>query len=198
MTGRITLGTWLRTGTGILAGTAVSVLMLWRWHDVASVEAWLNAQLVAASGLADARSIGSAVVFPLDHRLVGFGVTAGCSVALLLVPPLVMAAFFLGIRRVSLLRATVSSALAIVLLVLVNQVRLAAVVGSMRIWGFQTGYERSHVLIGSAITTGGLIVIGVLFVVVLTGGRRRGGPAGRRRRGGFTGGRRRRGAIRAA
>ncbi|MFK3980693.1 hypothetical protein ACI2K4_10000 [Micromonospora sp. NPDC050397] len=179
MTGRTTGGTWLRTGLGILTGLAVSVLMLWRWHDVASVEAWLNAQLVAAFGLADACSIGSAVVFRLDQRLVGFGVTAGCSVALLLVPPLLMAAFFLGIRRVTWSRALVSSAIAVVLLVLVNQIRLAAVVGSMRLWGFQTGYERSHVLIGSAITTGGLIVIGVLFVVVLTGGRRRRRPGHR-------------------
>ncbi|MDG4810499.1 hypothetical protein O7634_27410 [Micromonospora sp. WMMD1120] len=160
-------GSWLRACAGGLIGVAVAVVTLWRWHDIASGEAWLNAQLVRAAGLADTKSIGAAVIFPLDERWVGFMVSSGCSVALLLIPPIVLASTLIGFRRISMSRGLNALALAVVLLVTVNQIRLAAVVVSMQTWGFQLGYERSHVLIGSVITTAGLIAVTILFVVLV-------------------------------
>ena len=61
-----------------------------------------------------------------------------------------------------------------VLLVLVNQIRLAIIVVSMRAWGYETGYERSHVLIGSAVTTLGLAAVAIVFLLALGAGRRPG------------------------
>ncbi|MET7947169.1 hypothetical protein [Micromonospora sp. NPDC005324] len=161
-------GSWLRASAGGLIGVAAAVAMLWRWHDIASAEAWLNAHLVNAVGLADSRSIGAAVIFPLDERWVGFMVSSGCSVAMLLIPPIVLASTLIGFRRISLTRGLNALALAVVLLVTVNQIRLGAVVVSMQTWGFKLGYERSHVLIGSVITTAGLIAVTILFVVLVS------------------------------
>ncbi|MFC5924326.1 hypothetical protein [Micromonospora vulcania] len=165
---------WLRASVGIVFGLAVASATLWRWHDIASAEAWLNARLVKITGLANADSIGAAVIFPLDHRWVGFMVSSGCSVAMLLIPPIVLASTLVGFRRISISRGLNALAIAVVLLVTVNQLRLAAVVVSMRTWGFRLGYERSHVLIGSAITTVGLIAVAILFVVLVSRSRRHG------------------------
>ncbi|MFI6132808.1 hypothetical protein [Micromonospora sp. NPDC051141] len=165
-------GAWLGAAAGGLFGIAVAAITLWRWHDIASAEAWLNARLVSAAGLADATSIGAAVTFPLDERWVGFMVSSGCSVAMLLIPPIVLASTLVGFRRISLPRGITALALAVALLVVVNQLRLAAVVISMQTWGFRLGYERSHVLIGSVITTAGLIAVTILFLVLVSRSRR--------------------------
>ncbi|MGW0217507.1 hypothetical protein ACWDXH_24255 [Micromonospora chokoriensis] len=172
-------GPWLRATVGALVGVAIAAATLWRWHDIASAEAWLNAHLVNAVGLADAKSIGAAVIFPLDQRWVGFMVSSGCSVAMLLIPPIVLASTLIGFRRITLSRGLNALAMAVVLLVTVNQLRLAAVVVSMQTWGFRLGYERSHVLIGSVITTAGLIAVTILFVVLVSRTKRiRGAAAG--------------------
>ncbi|MFY1615789.1 hypothetical protein [Micromonospora sp. WMMD736] len=179
MTGSSTWGAWLRATTGILFGVAVAAATLWRWHDIASGEAWLNARLVDTVGLAHARSIGAAVIFPLDERWVGFMVSSGCSVAMLLIPPIVLASTLVGFRRISMTRGLNALGIATLLLITVNQVRLAAVVVSMQTWGFRLGYERSHVLIGSVITTAGLIAVAILFVVLVSRTKRmRGAVAG--------------------
>ncbi|MEN3615646.1 hypothetical protein [Plantactinospora sp. ZYX-F-223] len=154
-----------------LAGIAAAAVVAANLRRIAGGEAWLSARFVDALGLADARSSYSTVIFPLDQRWVGFMVTLGCSVGLLLIPPTALAAFLVLIRRVSVLRASVCCAITALLLVAVNQLRLAAVVGSMRLWGFEQGYERSHVLIGSVITTLGLVGSAILFVMLLTRGR---------------------------
>ncbi|MEU5552941.1 MULTISPECIES: hypothetical protein [unclassified Micromonospora] len=171
-TTRSTVASWLQAALGAVCGVALGALLLKRWHDVAVVEAWLNARLVAAIGLADTDSIGAAVIFPLDQRWVGFLVSTGCSVALLLIPPFVLAALLVGFRRVTLTRGLVAVALAVGLLVVVNQMRLAAVVASMRLWGFEVGYQRSHVLIGSAISTVGLIAVAIVFLFLVGRGGR--------------------------
>lgn len=161
------LVSWLRASTGSAVGAALAVALFWRWHDVATGEAWLNARLVRSTGLAETSSIGAAVVFPLDQRWVGFTVTTGCSVALLLMPPFALAAVLVGFRRLNMPRAAVSVLAAVVLLVVVNQVRLAAVVAAMQAWGFEEGYQRSHVLIGSAISMLGLIAVTILFALMI-------------------------------
>ncbi|MEU6078405.1 hypothetical protein [Micromonospora sp. NPDC047074] len=164
---RPTLLSWVQAALGALCGVALGALLLRRWHDVAVAEAWLNARLVSATGLADTNSVGAAVVFRLDERWVGFLVSTGCSVAMLLIPPFVLAALLVGFRRVTFPRAVTAVALAVALLVTINQLRFASVVLAMRTWGFEVGYQRSHVLIGSAISTLGLIAVAILFLMLV-------------------------------
>jgi exosortase/archaeosortase family protein len=142
-------------------------------------EAQLNGWLVHATGLANAHPVGSAVIFPLHGRWVGFLVTAGCSVVLPLLPPLLIASALVAVGRVRLWRAVLTFAVTIALLVVVNQIRLAVIVAAMRAWGYETGYERSHILIGSAITTLGLAAVAIIFLLALGAGNRPGEGARR-------------------
>ncbi|MDG4786351.1 hypothetical protein O7626_10490 [Micromonospora sp. WMMD1102] len=162
---------WLRPVLGVAVGAAAAGAVAANLGAIAGAEAWLSARFVSLLGLAEARSTYSTVVFPLDRRLVGFMVTLGCSVGLLLIPPVALTALLVFLGRVGLLRATVCCALTAAVLTAVNQLRLAAVVVSMRLWGFETGYERSHILIGSVITTLGVVAGTILFVTILTRGR---------------------------
>lgn len=58
----------------------------------------------------------------------------------------------------------------------VNQIRLLIVSASMRAWGFETGYERSHILLGTLASTIG-VILGVFFFLFLVT-RRSEGAAG--------------------
>ncbi|WP_194822411.1 hypothetical protein [Micromonospora sp. S-DT3-3-22] len=166
MTRRTLLG-WTQALLGAVCAVAIGVILFRSWHDVAVVEAWLNAHLVSAVGLADTTSVGAAVTFPLDKQWVGFLVSTGCSVSMLLIPPFVLASLLVGFRRLTLSRAAITVALAVAMLVTVNQLRLAAVVAAMQMWGFEVGYQRSHVLIGSVISTLGLIAVAIIFLLVV-------------------------------
>jgi hypothetical protein len=52
---------------------------------------------------------------------------------------------------------------------LVNQLRLLVIAGSMLAWGFRTGYERSHVFLGTVLSTVGVIIGVIIFVWMLIG-----------------------------
>ncbi|MGC4806196.1 hypothetical protein [Micromonospora sp. DT233] len=172
-------GAWWRAALAGVVGVALPAATLWRWHDIASAEAWLNARLVSAAGLADANSIGTAVVFPLDQRWVGFTVSTGYSVVMLLILPIMLASTLVGFRRISAPRGMSAVALTAGLLIVVNQIRMVAVAVAMRIWGHQFDFESSLVLIGSIIATVGLIAMTILFMVLVGHGRRTLGTAGR-------------------
>ncbi|WKU03374.1 hypothetical protein [Micromonospora sp. HUAS LYJ1] len=169
---------WARALLGAVCGVALGLVLFRRWHDVAVVEAWLNAHLVSAVGLADTTSVGAAVTFPLHRQWVGFLVSTGCSVSMLLIPPCFLASLLVGFRRLTLSRAAITVGLAVTMLTAVNQIRLAAVVAAMRMWGFEVGYQRAHVLIGSAISTLGLIAVAIIFLLFV-GRSRRPGRRGR-------------------
>ncbi|MDG4767029.1 hypothetical protein O7632_23445 [Solwaraspora sp. WMMD406] len=149
-----------------LLGTVAAVLV--NLEQIAEAEAQANAVLVGLVGLADAEHIQRTVVFFVDNRLVGFVVTVGCSVGLLLVPPISIIAVLLVGGRLSLRRALAACMLIGSALVLVNQLRLSAAVGSMKLWGFERGYEISHVFIGSMVTSVGLVLAIAIFASVLT------------------------------
>ncbi len=148
----------------VAAGIAVAVAH----RSVQAAEAWMSAGLATASGLVTAQPFGSAVVFPLDGRNVGFTITPGCSVAFLLPFFFVVAAALLASGRISAGRAVFSIVAVSATLFAVNQVRLLIVSASMRGWGFETGYERSHILLGTLASTIGVIVGVLLFLFLVT------------------------------
>jgi exosortase/archaeosortase family protein len=67
--------------------------------------------------------------------------------------------------RLTVRRGLVTVASVILLVFAVNQLRIGIVAVSMRTWGLQTGYERSHVLLGSLISTFGVAVGVVIFLI---------------------------------
>lgn len=137
-----------------------------RW--VQALEAWLSAAVASALGVVDAEPFGSAVVFALEGRNVGFTITPGCSVAFLLPFFFATAAALLAFGRIGVRRALVTVAAVSAMLFAVNQVRLLIVSVSMRGWGFETGYERSHVFLGTLASTTGVVLGVFLFLYLVT------------------------------
>ena len=145
-----------------LAGIGVAVIT--QQSLVRGLEATTGAALARWLGLVPARAVGSAVVFPLHGRFVGYTVTEGCTVAFLVAPFFVLAALLIASRRTPPRRAVGALAVLIAVFFIVNQARLFVVAASMQVWGFRHGYERSHVFLGTTLSTIGAVVGLLLFL----------------------------------
>lgn len=154
----------LPAGLVVAAGITIAVCH----QSVRAVEAWLSAGLASALGVVPAEPLGNAVVFSLDGRLVGFTITPGCSVAFLLPFFFVVAAALVASGRVGIRQAVVTIVTVSATLFAVNQARLLIVSASMQGWGFETGYERSHILLGTLTSTIGVVLGIFLFLFMLT------------------------------
>lgn len=160
---------------GFAAGAlTLSVALVAGQEHVRRAEAVTCAFLLDLLGIAPAESLGMAVTFPAKGRYVGFTVAAGCTAALLVVPFVVVAGVLLLARRVQPARAIATVAVFAAVVALINQLRLLVIGVSMRAWGYPDGFERSHVLLGSVVSTigvaGGLLLF--LRMVVPRRGRR--------------------------
>lgn len=144
------------------ASVAAAVVLLAVQERFRRVEASTCASLLRLLHIAPADSLGTAVTFPARDRFVGFTVAPGCTAALLIAPFLVVTGVLLFAGRVPPRRAlaTVSAFAAVV--AMVNQLRLLVISISMRHWGYPDGFERSHLLLGSVVSTigvaGGLLL----------------------------------------
>jgi exosortase/archaeosortase family protein len=159
------------------AGAAVAVALVAAQAQIRQGEAIGCAFLLRLLDVAPARSLGTAVTFPAQGRYVGFTVAAGCTAALLIVPFVLVAAVLLLAGRVRPGRAVATVAAFAVVVGLVNQLRLVVIALAMRAWGYPEGFDRSHVLLGTIVSTlgvaGGLLLF-VRMVVPRQEARRRG------------------------
>jgi exosortase/archaeosortase family protein len=152
-----------------VAAVAVSVALIVWQARFRVVEASVTASVLRLFHLRPADSLGTNVVFPLHGRWVGFSLTIACTAALLMVPFFLVAGLLLLARRVDSRRALIALSVATVVIFTVNQLRLLVIAGSMLAWGFQTGYERSHIFLGTVLSTIGVIVGVIIFVWMLIG-----------------------------
>jgi exosortase/archaeosortase family protein len=144
------------------AGLAVAVLLVAAQAQIRRGEALGSAALLSLLRIAPARSFGTAVTFPAQGRYVGFTVAAGCTAALLIVPFVLVAVVLLLAGRVRPGRAVATVAVFAVVVTLINQLRLLVIAEAMRAWGYPKGFDRSHVLLGTIVSTigvaGGLLL----------------------------------------
>ena len=158
---------WLRLPLGLGMVAAGLSLIVWEGRfrvQEAKISAWLMRSLGIRR---PAISFGSAVVFPLHDRWVGFTVTLACTAALLVVPFFLLGGALILTGRVSRVRALLALAITTVLVFAVNQLRLLVITGSMVHWGFQKGYDRSHIFLGTVVSTVGVVAGVVIFVWML-------------------------------
>ncbi|MHB1534550.1 MAG: hypothetical protein ACYC1D_08065 [Acidimicrobiales bacterium] len=148
-----------------LVGAVVAVVLV--QHQLRRWEAHAAGWMFRSVGLLHTQTIGSALIFPDGHRWAGLNLTVECSSALLIAPFFLIAAGLLATRRVALRRTLVALAVVAVMVFFVNLARITVIAESMRAWGITTGYERSHVLIGSLISVFGVAVGLVIFLVAL-------------------------------
>jgi exosortase/archaeosortase family protein len=107
----------------------------------------------------------------------GLQITAECTVALLLPPFLLMTALAVWLRRKPSAWPLVALAVASGLLLMVNQLRLLAVVWFIQALGMKSGYYWGHTMVGSLITISGLAATLLVYApLIIT----RGGASGRR------------------
>jgi len=160
-----------------VVAVVMALVLLAGQEQVRRAEAAACAALVSLFSSLPAESIGTAVVFPIDSRYVGFTVAPSCTAALLIVPFIVLTAVLLLARRVPPGRALATVAAFGAVVILVNQLRLLVIALSIRVWGFPAGFDHSHVLLGTVVSTigvaGGLLLF-LRMVVPRSEGSRRG------------------------
>lgn len=159
----------LRPGLAVTGALAV-VAVFWLSRQMQEVEAAVTAALARGTGLDDAVRYGTAVVFTVAGRTTGVEITVGCSAALLAAPFLAVTTALLAVRRVSVARAVQALAVALTTLLVVNQVRMLAIIAGMEAWGPEVGYSRTHVLIGTALSTVGVVLAGSCYLGLLLRG----------------------------
>jgi exosortase/archaeosortase family protein len=106
-----------------------------------------------------------------DH-LVGFQVTAECTAIILLAPLLALGAALMLSTRVAWLRGVIGITASALVVVLVNQVRLALIGWTTQQGGLEAGYEFGHRFAGSVVGIAGFAA-GVIVLLAVTGVRRR-------------------------
>ena len=162
---------------GLAAGAMVAaILLLLGQEQVRRVEAALCASVLSLLHIAPADSMATAVTFPAQGRYVGFSVAPSCTSALLIVPFVVLTGVLLLAGRVQPRQALATAAAFAAVMVVVNEIRLVVIAVSIRAWGFPAGFDRSHVLLGSVVSTigvaGGLLLFLRMVVPRKEGGRR--------------------------
>lgn len=163
---RIPVRRLTRIDAVVIAVAGVGVLLTER--HMRQVEASVSAFLLRITHLAPvAHHTGSAVVFTQQDHWVGYSIAAGCTAALLIAPFFFVSAGLLLSGRVSLRRGLLALLIASVLVWAVNQLRLLLIAASMQLWGFRTGYNRSHVLAGGVLSTFGVAIGIVLFLALM-------------------------------
>ena len=152
--------------------TAVAVfavglgLLLWEGRFRVA-EASASAWVLRLIRLRPASSLGPDVIFPLRGQWVGYTLSMACTAALLIAPFFAIAGLLLLSGRVSRRRVLLALGVTSVIIFVVNQLRLLVIAASMQVWGFETGYQRSHVFLGTTLSTIGVIVGIIIFVWLL-------------------------------
>jgi exosortase/archaeosortase family protein len=148
----------------LVAGAGIALLVT--ESHVRLFEASAAAAILRLTRLGGAHSVGTAVIFPHHQQWVGYTIAASCTAALLIAPFFLIAALLILSRRVNIARGLLALAVVTVIVWLVNQLRLLVIGASMRIWGFRTGYSRSHLLAGGVVSTLG-VALGIAAFVAL-------------------------------
>lgn len=99
----------------------------------------------------------------------GLVITPECSSALLLVPLCVLGIGLMIPRRLGIRRVSTALAVAAVMLVAGNLMRMGLIAAMIRLVGIQTGYELGHLVLGSVVSIVCIATSLVVLTVIVTG-----------------------------
>lgn len=103
-----------------------------------------------------------------DGNRIGMRITHACTVVLLVIPFTVAGAIVLAFTRFSLLRVVAGLLAGVIMLLVVNQVRIALVALSIQHWGM-TGYDISHKFVGTIVGLAGFTAALLLMLRISAG-----------------------------
>ncbi|MEU6640946.1 exosortase P [Saccharomonospora sp. NPDC046836] len=158
-----------RVAVVVVLAVAAGLVFVERTYRALEIElAGLLLRLVTSSGV-HVVSERETVYFGLsgDNPL-GLRMTPECSSVFLLIPLLLVTAAMLWFRPQNALRLAVTLAISAVAVILVNQLRILAIVGLVNWLGVSRGYYWGHTLLGSLVSVIGGAVALVLFVWLAT------------------------------
>jgi exosortase/archaeosortase family protein len=148
-------------------------------YPLRAFEAGLASRVIA---LVTSRPTGSVPQTPTfwftigPHHEMGLEITQACTVVLMMTPFLIATAFLVW-RRTSVIRPVVACLVAVVMLLVVNQLRILTIIMFVLHMGYGGGFYWGHTLIGSMITiVGGSLTLVVYLLIAI----RRGTPRRRR------------------
>lgn len=158
------------------AGVVVCLALSFRTAQVveAQVNAWLLAHVFALPTLS---APGQPTVYffqqPTGHGVPGalsaLVVTPECSVLLMLIPLAALFGLLLGLGRLRTRNLFIGLMVAALIMILVNQLRLALIVGAIRMFGFARGYPITHIYVGSVLAVFGFAIAIYLFIKIASG-----------------------------
>jgi exosortase/archaeosortase family protein len=160
-----------------LAAIALSAIVLKEATAVRTLEASLSGLVVrGVTGSNAGSSVGAPVVWFAEgpHRYMGLFITPDCTIAPLIIP-FMAATAWVAWRRVMLVRPLIGLAVAVGLLVALNQFRLLLIIMLTVRFGYKNGFYWGHTLIGSLVTVFGVVLIFVFYILVVI--RRKRAPA---------------------
>ncbi|GAB7047591.1 hypothetical protein [Catenuloplanes indicus] len=149
-------------------GAVLAIAALIYWDDeLRHMEACTSAWLARRNGLTDATCTGSTVLFMIGEFQSGVTITLGCTVTFLAIPFLLATSGLFVINRVSLVKSFLALLAAVAFIMVCNHLRLLSIEVAMRIWGAEDGYSATHILVGTLISTLGVIGGGLAYLYVL-------------------------------
>lgn len=155
----------LGRGLTVVAMLAGAVLLI-AWQGTFRIlEAWVTGAIAGAVRLAPTSQAGTSVYFPAKKLFIDFHIATGCTAALLISPFFVLAAGAVAVGRATLRQGIAALLVTALTIFTVNQIRLLVIVYFIRRWGYPHGYDVSHVMVGTVVSTLG--VLGGLMVFVL-------------------------------
>jgi exosortase/archaeosortase family protein len=152
-----------------VVGVALSAGLLKEAGPVRHFEAWLSGHVVP---LLTGINAGSYVNAPVvwfstgPHRYMGLLITPDCTIDELIIPFMLVTAWMVW-RQVRVLRPLIGLAVAVCLLVGMNQFRLLLIVLLTVHYGSVNGFYWGHTLIGSMVTIFGFVLIFVVYVLIV-------------------------------
>jgi exosortase/archaeosortase family protein len=154
----------LRTLGGVvclLVYAGASMLLVLRAAQVRGLEARACLELVGllTTGLHTTSAVGDVVYFGLrTHDTIGLRITNECTTAVLVIPFLVIMGCLALRSSVALSRVLLATLLGVVMLILVNVLRIGGIAWATYHWGLATGYEVSHLVVGSLFALAGFVL----------------------------------------
>ncbi|WP_147918445.1 hypothetical protein [Ruania zhangjianzhongii] len=155
----------VRIAVGLVLLAAATALLTWqpqvRAGEMGLAGSWFHLVLAGTTHTA-----GDTIYFSwTGGPLIGLQDTWECTVALLAAPLCAIGGALLALTRVPAHRLLTGLVLALVLVVAVNQVRLAMIAISLQRWGLD-GYDLSHKVLGSIVAIAGFVLAAMVFLKI--------------------------------
>lgn len=155
----------LRIAVGLVLLATATALLTWqqqvRAGEMGLAGAWFHLVLTGTTHTA-----GDTIYFSwTGGPLIGLQDTWECTVALLAAPLCAIGGGLLALTRIPVRRLLTGLVAALVLVIAVNQIRLAMIAVSLQRWGLD-GYDLSHKVLGSIVAIAGFVIAAMVFLKI--------------------------------